>query len=195
MTLEPAVLQRLAIRVDVTDYVRIIARVHAATPLGMAPGRSRFSSPRDRFRLLYLAQDPMTAIAETIVRDRYQKNAKRFLHEEDLDRYSIAVVRNPQPLLLLDLRHEGANLLGVPTDAVRARAQAGGRRLSQLVYDETTFDGIAYMSRITNRECTAVYDRAVAAKLEADSPAVDLPQLARLSAILDALHITLIRSA
>lgn len=195
MTLDRVILQRLAIRVDVTDYVRIIARVHAATPLGMGPGRSRFSSPRDRFRVLYLAQDPMTAIAETIVRDRYEKHATRSLHEEELDRYSIAAVLNSQPLFLLDLRYEGANLLGVPTDAVRAKAQSGGRRLSQFVYDETTFDGIAYMSRITNRECSAVYDRAVATKLEADSPAVDLPQLARLSAILDALHIHLIRVA
>lgn len=58
MTLDPAILTRLAVSVDVTDYVRIIARVHAATPLGMGPGRSRFSSPRDRFLLLYLAQDP-----------------------------------------------------------------------------------------------------------------------------------------
>lgn len=193
MTLDPAILQRLIVRVDVTDYVRIIARVHAATPLGMGPGRSRFSSPRDRFHLLYLAQNPMTAIAETIVRDRYEKEADRLLLEEDLDRYSVAVVRNPQPLFLLDLRYEGANLLGVSTDAVRAKAQAGGRRLSQRIYDETTLDGIVYMSRITNRECVAVYDRAVMAKLEVDSPALDLPRLARLSAMLDALHITLIR--
>lgn len=195
MTLDPAILQRLAVRVDVTDYVRIIARVHAANPLGMGPGRSRFSSPRDRFRLLYLAQDPMTAVAETIVRDRFERKAERLLLDEELDRYSIALVRNPQPLFLLDLRYEGANLLGVSTDAVRARAQAGGRRLSQLVYDETSLDGIVYMSRITNRECVAVYDRAVTSRLEANSPALDLPRLARLSAILDALHITLIRGS
>lgn len=191
MTLDPAILKRLVVRVDVTDYVRIIARVHAATPLGMGPGRSRFSSPRNRFHLLYLAQDPMTAVAETIVRDRYEKSAERLLHEEELDRYSIAVVRNPRPLLLLDLRNEGASLLGVSTDAVRAKTQAAGRRLSQSLYDDTTFDGIVYMSRITNRQCVAVYDRAVAPNLEADSPALDLPRLAGLRAILGALHITL----
>ncbi len=44
MTLDPAILQRLAVRVEVTGYVRISARVHAATPLGMGYGRSRFSS-------------------------------------------------------------------------------------------------------------------------------------------------------
>ena len=191
MTLDVAILKRLAVNVDVTDYVRIIARVHAATPLGMGPGRSRFSSPRNRFHLLYLAQDPMTAVAETVVRDRYEKSADRLLHEEELDRYSIAVVRNPRPLFLLDLRNEGANLLCVSTDAVRAKAQAAGRRFSQALYDQTTFDGIVYMSRITNRQCVAVYDRAVARNLEADSPALDLPRLASLTAILDALHITL----
>jgi hypothetical protein len=111
--------------------------------------------------------------------------------EEELDRYSIAAVRNPQPLFLFDLRYEGANLLGVSTDAVRAKAQAAGRRLSQSLYDETTFDGIVYMSRITNRECVAVYDRAVAPNLEADSPALSLPRLGNLPAILEALHITL----
>jgi hypothetical protein len=47
------------------------------------------------------------------------------------------------------------------------------------------------MSRITNRECVAVYDRAVASKLETASPALDLPRLAGLGAILDALHIAI----
>ncbi|MEI1249748.1 RES family NAD+ phosphorylase [Rhizobium aouanii] len=190
MTLDKAVLQRLAVRADVTDYVRIISRAHAATPLGTGFGKTRFSSPRDKFRLLYLAQDPATAIAETIVRDRFQGKAERLILREEFDRYS-AVIRNPSPLFLLDLRHEGANLLGVSTDAVRARAQASGRRLSQEIYDRTDFDGILYMSRITNKQCVAVYDRATAS-LEADSPAWDLIRLSALGPILDALHLTVI---
>jgi len=195
MTLDPAILARLSVSVDVTNYVRIIARVHAATPLGMGPGRSRFSSPRNKFQVLYLAQDPTTAFAETMVRDRYEKMAERLLLEDELDRYSIAAVRNPRPLFLIDLRNEGASLLGVSTDAVRAKAQAAGRRLSQSLYDQTTVDGIVYMSRITNRQCIAVYDRAVAASLEADSPALGLPRLANLRSILASLHITVISRA
>lgn len=58
--------------------------------------------------MLYLAQDPMTAFAETIVRDRFEKGADRVLLEEELNRYSITDVRNPRPLFLLDLRNEGA---------------------------------------------------------------------------------------
>jgi hypothetical protein len=154
--LDKAVLQRLAVRADITDYVRIISRAHAATPLGMGFGKTRFSSPRDKF-----------------------------------DRYSIAVIRNPSPLFLLDLRYEGANLLGVSTDAVRARAQTSGRRLSQEIYDRTDFDGILYMSRITNKQCVAVYDRATAS-IEADGPAWDLIRLSALGPILDALHLTVI---
>jgi len=194
MMLDPAILARLSVGVDVTNYVRIMARAHAATPLGMGPGRSRFSSPRNRFHLLYLAQDSVTAFAETIVRDRYENTVDRLLLEEELDRYSIAAVRNPHPLFLLDLRNEGASLLGVSTDAVRAKAQAAGRRLSQSLYDQTTFDGIVYMSRITNRECVAVYDRAVTPSLDADSPAIDLPRLAALPTILATLHVTIVPS-
>jgi hypothetical protein len=192
MTLDKAILQRLAVRADVTDYVRIVARVHAGAPLGMGFGKTRFSSPRDKFKLLYLAQDPMTAVAETIIRDRFEGTAERLLFQEELDRYSIAAIRNPQPLFLLDLRHEGANLLGVSTDAVRAKAQAAGRRLSQAIYDRTEFDGILYMSRITNKQCVAVYDRAVVSSLEADAPALDLPRLSALHSILDGLQVTIV---
>lgn len=191
MKLDKSVLQRLAVRADVTDYVRIVSRAHAATPLGMGFGKTRFSSPRDKFRLLYLAQDPATAVAETIVRDRFQGKAERVILREELDRYSIAVIRNPVPLLLLDLRYEGANLLGVSTDAVRARAQTSGRRLSQAIYDRTDFDGILYMSRITNKQCVACYDRA-APSLKADSPALDIIRLSALGRILDALQVTVI---
>ncbi|WP_375337274.1 hypothetical protein [Rhizobium lentis] len=47
------------------------------------------------------------------------------------------------------------------------------------------------MSRITNKQCVAVYDRATAG-LEADSPALDLPRLSALGLILDALQVTVI---
>ena len=161
MTLDQQILQRLVVRVRVDDYVRILAREHAATPLGMGFGKTRFSSPRDKFKLLYLAQDVKTAVAETIIRDRFEGKSERLLLQEEFDRYSITSVRNARPLFLLDLRFEGASLLGVSTDAVRAKAQAAGRRFSQKLYDQTDVDGIIYMSRITNKQCVAVYDRAV----------------------------------
>lgn len=83
-------------------------------------------------------------------------------------------------------------MLGVSTDAVRAKDQAAGRRLSQEVYEDTDFDGIFYMPRITNKECVAVYDRAVASSLEAEAPALNLPKLRGLADILDKLFITVL---
>ena len=112
MTLDKIILQRFAVRADVGNYVRIVARAHAETPLSMGFGKTRFSSPWNRFKLLYLAQDPMTAVAETIIRDRFEGTTDRVLLREELDRYSISAVRNPQPLFLLDLRHEGAKRIG-----------------------------------------------------------------------------------
>ncbi|MEJ5083650.1 MULTISPECIES: RES family NAD+ phosphorylase [unclassified Ochrobactrum] len=190
--LDPHILQQLAVRVDVTNYVRILPRIFAASPLGMGFGLTRFSSSKNKFQLLYLAQNPITAVAETIVRDRFEKTTDRILLREELDRYSIALIRNPRPLFLLDLRFEGASLLGISTDTVRAKAQAAGRRLSQEIYDRTEFDGIIYMSRITNKECVAVYDRAVDPNLATDASALNLTMLSSLSDIFETLFVTLI---
>jgi RES domain len=189
--LNSAVLNRFLVRLDVTNYVRIIRSDHAATPLGMGYGRTRFSSPTDLFTLLYLAQDTRTAIAETIVRDRFEGRVKRDLLASEFDNYAIAVIADAAPLRLVDLRYEGASVLSISTNAVRAKAQQAGRRLSQELYDRTSVDGIVYMSRITNRECVAVYDRAVS-KLIAGMPAVPLKRLGSLTADLRALHITVI---
>lgn len=193
MSLDPAVLQSLTVRVQLNDYVRIMPKEHAATPLGMGYGKSRFSSPRNKFKLLYLAQNVKTAVAETIVRDRFEGSSERLVFEEEFSRYCITGVRSLQPLLLLDLRHEGASLLGIPTDAVRARAQAQGRRFSQMLYDQTSLDGSIYMSRITNRTCVALYDRAVS-KLAAETPATPITTLKSLESVISDLRIVVLKS-
>src|SRR3546814_20389941 len=77
-------------------------------------------------------------------------------------------------LKLLDLRTSGATRLGIPTDAARGRSQIAGRRFSQELYDDTDFDGIIYMSRITNAEGVAVYDRDVTANLAPRRRMVDI---------------------
>ena len=193
MNLDGTLLQKLAVRVLVENYVRIVPRRYSADPLGMGFGQTRFASPSDDFKLLYLAQDPLTAVAETIIRDRFEGKDERILFQEEFDDRSIVAVRALRALFLLDLRYEGASLLGLSTDAVRAKAQAAGRRFSQALYERTDFDGIVYMSRITNKQCVAVYDRAVETSLSADEPAIDLPRLSMLFAILDALSITVIK--
>ncbi|WP_257555880.1 RES family NAD+ phosphorylase [Sphingobium sp. CFD-2] len=135
------------------------------------------------------AQDLPTALAEKVIRDRFQGKTKRVLLEADIDALVIASLVAIKPLKLLDFRTAGASRLGVPTDAVRGRAQQAGRKFSQQLYDTTDFDGIVYMSRITNAECVAIYDRAVA-KLEPACSVLDLVRIAGLVPALNSLNVS-----
>ncbi|QCI78797.1 RES domain-containing protein [Hankyongella ginsenosidimutans] len=193
MTLDKAILRELAVSIDVTGYLRIIDAGHRLTPVGMGFGKTRFSSPANAFKLLYVAQDLPTALAEAIIRDRFQAKQKRQLLQEDVEQSVIASMVARDPFKLLDLRTSGASQLGIPTDAARGRAQQAGRRFSQHLYDETDFDGIVYMSRITNAECVAIYDRAVGLGLDPTCPAVDLVRLADLEPALRSLNVSLVR--
>ena len=53
-------------------YVRVTLIVHSAPPLGTGFGLTRFVSSTTAFKVIYIAQDLTTGIAETLVRDRFQ---------------------------------------------------------------------------------------------------------------------------
>lgn len=192
MSFDAAILRELAVGIDVTGYLRIIEARHRATPTGMGSGKTRFSSPTGSFTVLYAAQDLPTALAEKVIRDRFQGRKERVLLDADIDELVVASLVARAPLKLLDLRTSGASRLGVPTDAVRGRAQQAGRKFSQQLHDATDFDGIVYMSRISNAECVAIYGRAVLAKLNPDCP---VEALTRLSDLLPALTSLSVRIA
>lgn len=192
MTLDQAILGELTVRLHLSGYLRILPRIHMSTPLGMGHGASRFSSPHGSFSLIYAARDLPTALAERIVRDRYQGRQRRGIAMEELEQFVVAAISTKAPLRLLDLRAGGASRLGVPTDVVRGRAQQAGRKFSQRLYDGTDFDGIVYMSRITNAECVAVYDRAVEAKLDPACPVAYVSRLPDLIPALTSLSVQLI---
>src|SRR3546814_16770362 len=92
---------------------------------------SRFSSPADRFTLLYIAQDLQTALAERVIRDRFQGRQRRILFAEEIGTLVVASMIAQAPLKLLYLRTSGASRLGVPTDAVSGRDHQLGRRFSK----------------------------------------------------------------
>lgn len=192
MSFDKAILRELAVAIDVTGYLRIMEARFRNTPTGTGYGKSRFSSPADSFTVLYAAQDLPTALAERVIRDRFQGKRRRVLLEDDISGLVVASMTAKAPLKLLDLRTSGASRLGVPTDAVRGRAQQAGQRFSQQLHDTTDFDGIVYMSRITNAECVAVYDRAVAKVLDDGCPVAELPRLAGLVPALRSLNVTLL---
>jgi hypothetical protein len=191
VSFDAAILRELAVTIDATGYLRIMEARHRATPTGMGYGETRFASPTGSFTVLYAAQDLATALAEKIIRDRFQGRKKRVLLQADIDEQVVASLVVRAPLKLLDLRTSGANRLGVPTDAVRGRAQQAGRKFSQQVYDTTDFDGIIYMSRLTNAECLAVYDRAVSTKLDPASPILEVSELVDLIPVLTSLSVEL----
>lgn len=193
MKLDPAILRELAVGIDVSNYLRIMEGRFRSTPIGTGFAETRFSSPSKSFTLLYLAQDLSTALAEKVIRDRFQGRQRRVLLKEDIEHLVVASMTALAPLKLLDLRTSGASRLGISTDAVRGRAQQAGRRLSQRLYDTTDFDGIAYMSRITNAECVAIYDRAISHTLDPACKVVALVRLASLPPSLASLNISIQR--
>jgi hypothetical protein len=189
--LDPEIVRELSIQFQPRNYLRVMPKVHSGMPLGMGYGQTRFASPDRSFQLVYLAQDLMTGVAETIVRDRFEDQTDRTLHASELSDWAASTIAVRSPLIVVDLRTTGLLKLGVTTDASRAKAQETGRLLSQELYKRFAVDGILYLSRLTAAECIAVYDRAVATKLAA-SKAVDIVRLRALIPALTALGVTLV---
>jgi hypothetical protein len=191
MRIDARAVERLRVDFRPRGYLRLTPLRFAATPLGMGFGETRFASPSQAFRLLYTARTLVTAIAETIVRDRFVGRAARRLTEEEIEGWGVVAVTATEPLSLLDLRTTGAVMLGIPTNAVRGKAHGTGRRFSEALYRGfPELDGILYPSRLTNDLCIAVYDRAVA-KLEAGVVRPVIRQ-ARLVPALAALNVTVL---
>jgi hypothetical protein len=126
--LDPKVVSELALPFLPSAYLRVMPKVHAATPLGMGFGQTRFSAPDNSFRLVYIAHDIATAIAETIIRDRFEGRARRVLDITEVDDWAFSEVSATGPLTVLDLRTTGLLKLGDPPmrREQRAMRQGGG---------------------------------------------------------------------
>ncbi len=167
MRLAPTIVAELAVPYQFESFVRVMPAAHKSTPLGTGYGTSRFSSTRQAFRLLYAAPDLKTALAETLIRDRFEGKAKRVLDMTEIEERVVAEISTSSPLKLLDLRKDGLLKLGVSTDAARAKSHRHGQKLSDAVHAGFDMDGILYLSRLAGEECVAVYDRAIDGKLKA----------------------------
>jgi hypothetical protein len=188
--LDPQTVAELALAFQPQSYLRVMPVAHMATPLGMGFGQTRFSSRSRAFRLVYIARDLATAIAETIVRDRFEGSAKRVLDQTEIENWAVAEVTANEPLVVLDLRTTGLLKLGVSTDAARAKEHQEGRKLSEALYGSFAIDGLLYASRLSSAECVAVYDRAVEVKLNA-TPAVSLLRHPDLISALQSIGVSL----
>ena len=164
--------------VELLDWPRIIPGRHRDTPCGAGHGSSRFSSPGRNFRILYAAQDFPTALAEAVIRDRFVGKQRRYLYRPFLESLSATTISTIEPIMLIDLRGDGAYDLGVDTDAKGSRIHAAGQAFAEVLHQRTSADGILFDSRLTSAPCVAIFDRAFA-HLRA-SPAVDLVRVAAL---------------
>ncbi len=191
MILDRAILADLAVDITPRAYVRVTPMAHAATPLGAGYGLTRFASPIKAFKVVYLAEDLTTAVAETLVRDRFQGRAKRKLLGVEAALWGTTEVNATKPLTLIDLRTTGLVRLGVSTEAARGKAQGQGRRLSQAIHDQTDAEGLIYNSRLTGGACLCVYDRALPGGLVA-TPVIEVARLPGFVGALRSLNVTVI---
>lgn len=157
----------------------------------MGFGKTRFASPLDAFKLLYIAKDLPTSIAEAIVRDRFEGVQPREMDVNDFAGWGVCEVHATAPLRLLDLRRDGCFKLGVSTDIAGAKTQDEARSFSQQIHETTDLDGILYHSRLRRRECVALYERAVPALTA--STVVEIETLAGLVPALRSLRIKLLK--
>lgn len=194
MPLDPAEVRELTLDFGAARWLRIFRRDHADTPLGTGPGSSRFSSPSGAYQLLYAASSLDSALAETIVRDRFASKTRpeRRIGVDEIARYAVAEISTVERLRVLDLRTTGPLRLGVSTDAVGARSHADGQRFAEDLHARfQEIDGVLYLSRLTRGPCLAVFHRAIGRKLKA-SRAVGLECVDDLPEALRRLAVTLV---
>jgi len=161
---------------------------------------SRFSHPLaaeepygpDRYAVIYCAEDLLTAYLEVVLRDahEYRDGAIVQRQSRDLDVHAVATIVIREALTLVDVTDIGPILLGMPTDALRARRHGPGRNWALAIHDHPARpDGILYPSRLANRTAIAVFDRAIG-KLDAVAT-TPLADHSDLPAVLDVLRIAL----
>lgn len=191
MRLDKAALSKVTRAFKPTRYARLCPVAHRATPLGTGPSMARFSSEKGNFYTLYAARSLATAIAETVIRDRFEGGGARLLFTSELDAFCVASMSATAPLQLLDLRTDGCFQLGVSTDIASAKGWGEARALAQYIHDETTLDGFLYRSRLTAENCVAIFNRSIPGVLIAGE-ASDLATMPQLRAALTELNTELL---
>ena len=119
------------------------------------------SGSRCDFGVIYVAADLATALYEVVIRDRFDVNPSRVLVPSNYRACIAANISSAQPLTILDLTDGNAVRYGVPTDVIRYSVHTDGQRFSEFTYrNMPAVDGLLYRSRLTERLCIAIYDRA-----------------------------------
>lgn len=137
-------------------------------PLGFGKTPSRFSDPRrraaaNRFGVLYLGETVKVCFLEAVLRDQRDGAIGDLpMEEAELHDRHYAEIEVAVPLRMVDLRDDGAIVLGVPTDVAKASSQTLARAWSLAFHEHPEKpDGIVYPSRLNGHTNLAVFDRAI----------------------------------
>lgn len=175
----------LLVKVQLSNFVRVIRSAFASTPLNVGTNPSRFTSASlinndartGEKKVLYGAQSIGTALYESIVRDRFDLNPNRTLYPKAYDEMSVVTFSSEQQqgLTLLDLMKGKATRYGVPTDVTRSSDHTEGQHFSQFVYENMPdIHGLLYSSRFTDEGCVALYyDRAISLIFASETVSLD----------------------
>jgi hypothetical protein len=189
--LDPVALAPFTLTARLAHLPRVIAARHASTPAGAGYGSSRFSSPSRGFRTLYAAADFETALAEAVIRDRFEGRRRRIIYQTTLETYAVTEIHSIRALTLLDLTGDHSYRLGIDTDAVRGREHQPGQLFAEALVAQIGHDGILFSSRLTGGDCFALFESALSDLV--GSPAVPLIRVAALAAELKRLDINVHR--
>ena len=193
MALDSSLVAELIVTARPIRWLRAIPKKHAATPDGMGYGQSRFSAPNEEFKVMYFARDLTTALAETIVRDRFEgvSAERRTLFLSEVINWALSEISLGSSVNLLDLRAPNPLRLGINTDATGCRSHNAGQRLSREVHDQFEHvDGFVYQSRLTGGPCIVLFERATPTVTA--SKAIDLINIVGLADRLASLSINLL---
>lgn len=167
----PVAFARVGLRTSEVPIGKRFGRIHPRRypdPLGFGKTPSRFSDPRrrkeaSRFGVLYLGETVKACFLEAVLRDQRDGVIGDLpIAEHELLTRDYAEIEVVTPLRLVDLCEDGAVIMGVPSDAVRASSQALARKWSVAFHEHPEApDGIMYPSRLNGHANLAVYDRAV----------------------------------
>jgi hypothetical protein len=137
-------------------------------PLGFGKTPSRFSDPRrrvasNRFGVLYLGDTVKVCFLEAVLRDRRDGMIGDLpIAETELHDRHYAEIEIVRPLRMVDLRDDGAVIMGVPSDVAKATSQILARKWSLALHEHLEQpDGIIYPSRLNGHTNLAVFDRAI----------------------------------
>ena len=140
-----------------------LSRYSDALGYGKAPSRFSDPSPDNRFGVLYLGDTLKVCFLEAVLRDQRDGVIGRLpMAETELYARHYGQIEVTTRLTLVDLRDDGAIIMGVPSDVAKATSQTLARCWSLAFHEHGAKpDGIIYPSRLNGHTNVAVFDRAI----------------------------------